>query len=654
MRNLSRPRSFRLAVVSPAVGLALVSALPLGAGGFLETADITDPQPTPVSAFKLVDVVPVRWDARCIPVPFRVNDTLDPIPNPLPGPPLRVTETLPALEAAQATWNRVPTSFLEHRLEGTTDDNPGTARFDFVNEWTFRPNAFVVDENLVAATSVTALMKDMFLEDGVDIDEDGDPDVARGLARCRDVDGDGDFELPEGDYPAGTLLDADVTFNTDRQRGFRFTVGDQQVDANPRSADLQGVATHEAGHTQGLAHSLTNQISATDGTGAVLFPTFDLGDPVSELALRVLHVEDVAASSALYPEGTAVTGPAALEPGDVAFDDVFAVIRGDTRHGEKDLPLAGASVFAVDLWTGEVLGSAVTGTVRQLLNINTGDIGRLFRTLPELHLLDGRYTLVVPAGRAYRIGIEAVDNAPVGGSQVNETVNVGVSFFLADFPEELYNGPGESAVEVRPGQSVPVLVVKPGSERTGIDLVTNRVQRLGNTGTRQGLLFHRPGSLFAVQIPAAELTATVGTGELLPVTALFHTGIGDQSDVPRFRRAALTRGKIRPDGTAKLDLDRPLAEIRPFVGQDDDRAPFHLPLPRILAAKIRRLLDLGELENLFLVLAGPAPGAPGRPAVGIREVGPFSGRSFRSKGGPVFTPVTDADFLFQLVLSPVR
>ena len=181
--------------------------------------------------------------------------------------------------------------------------------------------------------------------------------------------------------------------------------------------------------------------------------------------------------------------------------------------------------------------------------------------------------------------------------------------------------------------------------------MTNRVLRLGNTRLRDGLLLHPSGVFFAVRIPAANLTDAVGSQELAVTTALFHTGIADASVVPRFQRAALAFGKMEPDGSARVDLTRPLAESRPFLGQDDDSAPFYLPNSEKLGANLRRALDRGALDSLFLVLEGPDPSAKGGPAVGVFEEGPFSGNSFRSTDGVVFLPEADRDFLFELVIT---
>jgi hypothetical protein len=627
-----------------------LTATPVASGGFLETRDITGRVPAPGGGV-LSLVVPIRWDERCIPVPMRVNDVLDPIPNPLGIPFLSLEDVETALDRAVQTWNGVPTSFF--RLERTGRvSNPGLRRFDFVNEVTFHSSAFFTG---FARSLPTVLPEDTTLTHGQDVDGDGDPDVIAGLDRCRDADGDGDHELPAGSYRAGTILDFDIEINTGPD-GFRFTLAAADADVDPRSLDLQALLTHELGHLHGLAHTLTNQLSDHDGRSATLFQVIDTLDPEDELAFRTLTQEDVAASSFHYPEGSRSGGPGALQPGDLPFHALFGVLHGEAVHGPTGVPLAGGSVFAEHFLTGERLSTAITGTVRQVVDLVTE---RPRRVSADFDILDGRFLLPVPLGLV-RIGIEAVDGDPLFASAINETAREGSVSGQADFVEEFWNGSQESDREDDLDRAQPVVVLPFGLGFRSIDFVTDRTASLAPFGPQNISVFQAapPGTYYAVRFTPEELEAML-RGDTQLLAARFHTQPFDSSTVPRFEEALLTTGRVQLDGRARLDLDRPLERQAPFIGQDDDFANLFFRSPRSLTREVERLLRRGSFEGLFLVLrvprTQPFPGISRRPPLIASDRAapgePPRGRSFLSTDGRDFLPVVQDDFRFELVVS---
>src|SRR5262249_31408592 len=262
-----------------------------------------------------------------------------------------------------------------------------------------------------------------------------------------------------------TILDADVELNTDV---FRFTTAAEAADTDLHSIDLFAAALHELGHAHGLGHSLLNQLSRKDGTQATMYPFFGPDDPGNELAVRTLAPDAGGWASFLYPEGSATSGPAALQPGDRAFDEVYGLITGQVRHGVLDQPVVGASVFAVNARSGAGVSSAISGQTPCAFVPAV----RKRTTLPEpaFPVLDGAYALPVPAG-AYQVGIEASDGLPA--IQVSNTAQLGALLGQQNFEEEFYNGAREGALELQPQQATRVKV-KRGKTVAGIDFVTNR------------------------------------------------------------------------------------------------------------------------------------------------------------------------------------
>ncbi|HYP29723.1 MAG TPA: matrixin family metalloprotease [Blastocatellia bacterium] len=641
----------KIASVCIAVAMIIMSAVTTRAGGSLESFDITAQAPSPIAGHILARVVGLRWDARSMPLQYRVNSTLNPIPNPLGAPFLSVADASAAFQASFDQWNSIPTSFINMQVVGTTG-NPGLRGFDFVNELTFRTAAGF---NAIASSPSVNLISDSTLSNGDDLDGDGDSDVSSLITTAGDVDSDGDIEFPAGFYKAGTILDNDVQYNTKTSNGFRFTVDPAQADTVTRSVDLITVSVHEFGHSFGLSHVLNNQDSAADGNGATMFPFIDTGDPASELSQRSPNMDDIAFASFFYPEGTAASGPAALQPGDVAFNKAFGLITGELRHGVSNQPIAGGSVFAVNRDTKVVASSAFSGTTN--LSFNPANGGLFFINDPAIAIPNGNYVLPVPKGN-WDVRVEAVDGEPVPAANISFTTQIGNFFGQQNFIEEFFNNNSEGAVERDPGDSKNVHV-NPGKTETGINITTNRVIAVSNFGALNsiGFINSPAGRTYAVAFPAAQIGA-INPGQDVRVQAgLFNTFLLDASVPAVFADAYLTTGVINPDGSANIDLVNPLDHTSGFLGQDGDFASFFFKNPHDLGVRIRAGIADGSIQNLFLVLriptATPFAGVSGQPPlVGLNNTGTIFGLSFLSNdGGVTFNRLTNVNFRFSLLLS---
>lgn len=345
----------------------------------------------------LSDVINRVWDPRMLPITWVLSQ------DGLPGSGITNATLASELQTAFTTWESLSTSTLDFTYGGQVPLRQGGLSgrlgpgIDGRNLITF------TDPDVVFPTGVLAIaMTFSFTQPTVITDANND------------LNGDGTPDIPNGTYPAGTIFDGDIVFNSSESWS---TAGD------PGSIDIRAVALHEIGHLTGLSHS-----SIRD---AVMWPF--LSSNIA--AARTVKPDDVAYASVFYPQ----------EP---AFSSTFGGIRGRVTNGFSTAPVLGAHVFAVDPLTGTAQVGAFTGD-------------------------DGRYFIPGLTNGTYLVAIEPLDGDPPGLDpfRINEVIQ-----FTADtnFPEEFYDA-DESNVEADPLAALAVSVT-PGGAASGIDLVTNSVQ----------------------------------------------------------------------------------------------------------------------------------------------------------------------------------
>lgn len=631
--------------------MLLMSVGTLRAGGPFETVDITAGTPSPIPGHILARVIGIRWDARSIPVQYKINNTLNPIPNPLGPAFLSVADATTAIQGSMNSWNNIPTSYINMQIVGTTN-NPGLVGFNFINELSFRTAAGF---GAIASSPSTNLIADVTLVNGQLIDGDADPDVSSAITTAQDVDGDGDIEFPAGFYKAGTILDNDVQFNTKTSNGLRFTVDQTQFDTVARSVDLNCVAVHELGHSLGLSHTLNNQNSATDGDGSTMYPFIATTDPDAERQQAVLSADDIAWASFIYQEGTAASGPGALQAGDVAFSNAYGLITGELRHGVLNQPIAGGQVIAVNRATDAVATSTFSGTTN--LSFNPANGGLFFVPTVADAIPNGNYVIPVPPGN-YSVTLEPTDGTPVAAANIGFTPQIGNFFGQQNFLEEFWNNNSEGAIERDPGDAKNVHV-NAGHVNSGTDITTNSIFTINPFGARTNIGFINPpagGLIYAVQFPASQISALNGGNPVNLQAGLFDTTNVNPSVPVIFANAWLAKGVINPDTTATIDLANPIATSLTPVGQDTDFAPFYFKNPHEISKDIRAGIADGSIQNLFLVLQIPAPPYGGvaaqPPLIFLSTQAPILGRSFLStNGGATFTRRNDVNFRFSMVAS---
>ncbi|HVR10493.1 MAG TPA: hypothetical protein VMW75_20775, partial [Thermoanaerobaculia bacterium] len=581
-----RPRYLAIAIAALLL-LAPPAAVRAPAESVIKEINITGFVPSPFPGLVEGSVVNQHWDSRCLPIHFKINNTQDPIPNPLGNAFLTVAEATDTLKKANDMWNAIPTAFIKADINGTVA-NPSFAGLDFINEITWRTGpgfnqvpfrgVFTrADEDPIAFVRRTVLLTDYFFNDGLDINGDGTPDVSAAITNCQE-NADGSTLFPAGQYTAGTWLDVDIIFNTAQdaaaspRQGFRFTNNPLDL-GEPHTVDFLAVALHVMGMARGVGHTMINQLNTVTGGESVMFPYIDTLDPASQLARHSIDSDPAITVGGNYPKGSDTTGPAALGPGDVAFASTVGFITGEVHHGQTGLPLPGASVYAIDHQTGVMVSTAVSGTLRWAC-LPSG-FGPEFPD-PAYSIIDGKYKLVVPPG-TYELGIQPVSGFPANHGNINLAAlgafRLGLEQGQDSWNEKLYTAPGANA-----DQPQLVVVSAAGQTVSGIDFTTDKTVEVKNYGPFDALGDENaaPGTYYAVRVSASQLTqalaAATNPNPLLS-GAFFMTGVKDSSVVPHYAVAMLTTGTVNHDGTAQVDVHHPLVKVNDFIGHNFNFTP---------------------------------------------------------------------------------
>jgi hypothetical protein len=583
-----------------------------------------------------VELVGIFWDERCAAVDYTYNSSG--APNLFFGAPISTAQTIQAVQDGLDRWNANPASYIEMNVTEARPLGFRTRRgFDFVNEVTFlTASTFTA----LASSPSTSLQEDTLFVAGQDLNGDGNPDVfdpeVEGRNTCFDADGDGDFEFPAGFYKAGTILDNDVQFSS--------SVFWELTPSDTGGADIDAVSTHEFGHSHGHAHAILNQISDTDGSGTTMFPFIDTGDALAEATTRTLHTDDLAISAQIYPEGSSTEGIAALQAGDVRFEDAYDVISGEVLNGEG-VGVLGAALTAINE-AGERVVSTYSGS-SQAVAIGTD----VFLFAGNGSVINGEYKLPVPKGSSYTVALQALDGDPVAAGRVNTNAIIGELLGQNAFPEEFYNRGTESDSEARPDRDKSL-----SGDQDGIDLITDRQTVVRNHDGQSefigtGAIRDAEQITYGEAFSADLLLPALQTNRALVAGRAF-TDTFDPARPVVFTGAALHLG--RPDGEGGFEITRTLKEVEGSFGQDNDYAPVFFNGTKGLSQKIEQALKNDPSLQVLFTLSTDVlnVGPSGFPSNFVPIDTSSTGNSYLGIDGSPLQVLGSGTWLMELRLAP--
>jgi Matrixin/IPT/TIG domain len=299
------------------------------------------------------------------------------------------------LQASFGVWQQISDSNVSFTYGGeVAQRNIG---IDGVNLITFTDQDFVFDSGALAMAIIYTF-----------------PQVTTITNANNDINGDGVADIANGVYPAGSIYETDIVFNS----SYNFT--NTGVDS---SLDLQAIATHEIGHFMGLSHSLVEN--------AVMYP-FLAADITSA---RLLKADDISYISSIYPQ----------EP---AYSSTYGSISGFITNGFSNDRILGAHVYALDPATGKKVVGAYS-------------------------LEQGNYIIPGLPIANYYVGLEPLDGSSKAADpkRINEII---ANTLDTQFPAEFYDS-NESNIETDTKNALAVSVTA-GNTVNNIDLVTNTIE----------------------------------------------------------------------------------------------------------------------------------------------------------------------------------